>query len=144
MSCTQNSFRSTSLAGAYPRRVETCICTTFQWQSSFLCSLHSAVRSRCSLHLPSQFQVPSRTFEPCRERDAGSRLAEKTVAGRKDVLPLFSSSPRVWCRTVSLGQRKANPSSVSLVIHFAEREQRKILAEHTVDACSTHAEELHG
>ena len=61
-----------------------CICATSRWQPSFLCSLHSAVRWPCSLHLPPQFQVPPRSLQPRREaKDADRGLAKKNVPGRK-------------------------------------------------------------
>lgn len=51
--------------------VETCICTTIMGQPSFLCNLQSAVRSRCSLHLPSQLQVPPRPLQPRKDQRSG-------------------------------------------------------------------------
>ena len=102
--------------------VETCICTTVQWQPSFLYSLHSVGRWRCSLHLPSHFHVPPPSLQPAGSEEAEGRLAQTNVPGRKDVLPFSSSLPELRCRVGSPSQRNANPACVSLLTHFAERE----------------------
>lgn len=69
---TENTLRSASSAGACPGRVETCICSTFQWQPSCFSSLHSAVRWPV-LSAPA-FSLPSSTANLpalCREGRGG-------------------------------------------------------------------------
>ena len=122
MSCTQNSFRSTSLAGASPRRVETCICTTFQWQPSFSYSLEapSDGGALCTCLRSPKYHCAH--FSLAGSEEADRRLAKKDMPGRKDGLPFSCSLPELWCCVESLAQRKATPASVSLQTHFAERE----------------------
>ena len=124
LSGTENSFRSTSSRRAYPRRVQTCICTTAQWAALFPLQpaqrRQIAVRALCTCLPTSKYH--RQALQPAGSQDAERRLAQKNVPGRKGGLPFSCSLPELWCCVESLGQRKANPASASLLTQFAERE----------------------